>query len=76
MKDLILVFAKALVDHPDDVDVIREEFDNRIVYKLIVHPEDTGKIIGRNGKIIRNLRTVITSASASESKPVKLEIVG
>jgi predicted RNA-binding protein YlqC (UPF0109 family) len=41
-----------------------------------VHPEDTGKIIGRNGKIIRNLRTVITSASASESKPVKLEIVG
>jgi predicted RNA-binding protein YlqC (UPF0109 family) len=76
MKDLILVFAKALVDHPDDVEVIREEFDNRIIYKLIVHPDDTGKIIGRNGKIIRNLRTVITSASAKESKPVKLEIVG
>jgi predicted RNA-binding protein YlqC (UPF0109 family) len=76
MKDLIMVLAKALVDHPDDVDVVREEHANRIVYKLTVHPEDTGKIIGRNGKIVRNLRTVITSASLKEPKPVKLEITG
>ncbi len=76
MKDLILVLAKALVDHPDDVEVEREEQHNRIVYKLTVHPEDTGKIIGKNGKIIRHLRTVITSASVKEAKPVKLEIMG
>lgn len=74
MNDLILVLAKALVDYPDDVRVEREEQSGRIVYKLTVHPEDTGKIIGKNGKIIRNLRTVVTSASVSESKPVKLEI--
>jgi predicted RNA-binding protein YlqC (UPF0109 family) len=76
MKDLILVLAKALVDHPDDVTVDREEQPNRIVYKLTVHPEDTGKIIGKNGKIIRNLRTLITSASVKEAKPVKLDIIG
>ncbi len=76
MEQLILVLAKALVDYPDDVEVVREEQANRIVYKLTVHPDDTGKIIGKNGKIVRNLRTVITSASVKESKPVKLEISG
>jgi predicted RNA-binding protein YlqC (UPF0109 family) len=76
MEQLILVLAKALVDYPDDVEVVREEQANRILYKLTVHPDDTGKIIGKNGKIVRNLRTVITSASVKESKPVKLEISG
>jgi predicted RNA-binding protein YlqC (UPF0109 family) len=76
MEQLILVLTKALVDYPDDVEVVREEQANRIVYKLTVHPDDTGKIIGKNGKIVRNLRTVITSASVKESKPVKLEISG
>ena len=76
MEDLILVLAKALVDYPDEVHVTREEQQSRIIYKLTVHPDDTGKIIGKNGKIIRNLRTVITSASVREPKPVKLEIIG
>lgn len=76
MEDLILVLAKALVDHPEDVTVLREEQHSRIIYKLTVHPDDTGKIIGKNGKIIRNLRTVVTSASVKENKPVKLEITG
>lgn len=76
MNELIMVLAKALVDHPEEVQVVREEQSNRIVYKLFVHPDDTGKIIGKNGKIVRNIRTVVTSASVKESKPVKLEIMG
>jgi uncharacterized protein len=75
MKDVIIVIAKALVDHPEDVHVNVVESGTSITYELSVHPEDVGKVIGKQGRIAKSLRTVVTSASVKESKRVLVEIV-
>jgi predicted RNA-binding protein YlqC (UPF0109 family) len=75
MKDLITVIAKALVDHPDEVKVNVHEDEREITFKLSVHPDDVGKVIGKQGRIAKALRTVVTSAAVKESKRVSVEIV-
>jgi hypothetical protein len=75
MKDLITVIAKALVDHPDDVRVNVVESDQTVVYELSVHESDVGKVIGKQGRIAKALRTVVTSAAVKEKKRVSVEIV-
>jgi uncharacterized protein len=75
MKDLITVIVKALVDHPEEVHVNVVEKDDKIEYRLSVHSEDVGKVIGKQGKIAKSLRTVITSAAVKETKRVTVEIV-
>jgi predicted RNA-binding protein YlqC (UPF0109 family) len=75
MKDLITVLAKALVDHPEEVIVNAVEDKDDITYRLTVHPSDVGKVIGKQGRIAKALRTVITSAAVKEPKRVSLEIV-
>lgn len=62
MEELVIIIAKALVDHPDDVTVKTLEKDRLVVYELSVHPEDVGKIIGKQGRIAKALRTVVASA--------------
>ncbi|CAH1203088.1 MULTISPECIES: KH domain-containing protein [Paenibacillus] len=75
MKDLITVIAKALVDHPEEVRVAVVEKEDKIEYRLSVHPDDVGKVIGKQGKIAKSLRTVVTSAAVKETKRVAVEIV-
>jgi uncharacterized protein len=75
MKDLITVIAKALVDHPEDVSVNAVERSQEIVYELTVNPADIGKVIGKQGRIAKALRTVVTSAAVKENKRVSVEIV-
>lgn len=75
MKELVTVIAKALVDHPEDVRVVAVESDSAIVYELSVHPDDVGKVIGKQGRIAKALRTVVTSAAVKETKRVTVEIV-
>lgn len=75
MKDLITVIAKALVDHPNEVKVNAVEDERSITYELSVHPDDVGKVIGKQGRIAKALRTVVTSAAVKESKRVSVEIV-
>ena len=75
MKDLITVIAKALVDHPEEVRVTVVEKDDKMEYRLSVHPDDVGKVIGKQGKIAKSLRTVVTSAAVKETKRVAVEIV-
>ncbi|AFC31908.1 hypothetical protein PM3016_5190 [Paenibacillus mucilaginosus 3016] len=75
MKDLVTVIAKRLVDHPDEVRVNRTEDERSITYELSVHPDDVGKVIGKQGRIAKALRTVVTSAAVKESKRVSVEIV-
>ncbi|KIL36566.1 hypothetical protein SD70_31505 [Gordoniibacillus kamchatkensis] len=75
MKDLILVIAKALVDYPDDVRVNVVEHEASVTYELSVNPADVGKIIGKQGRIAKSIRTVVTSVAVKESKRVNVEIV-
>lgn len=75
MRDLIIVIVKALVDHPEDVVVSETEVKGETVYKLSVHPSDMGKVIGKQGRIAKALRTVVTSAAVKHNKRVNVEIV-
>lgn len=75
MKDLIMVIAKALVDHPNDVNVKVVEEEQVTIYEIHVNPEDVGKVIGKQGRIAKALRTVVTSAAVKENKRVAVEIV-
>lgn len=75
MKDLILVMARALVDHPEDVRIEVREEERGTVYALSVHPEDVGKVIGKQGRIAKALRTVVASAAVKEPGKVIVDIV-
>ncbi|MDO7905861.1 KH domain-containing protein [Paenibacillus sp. JX-17] len=75
MEELVVVIAKALVDHPEDVAVNTVEKDRLIVYELTVHPDDVGKVIGKQGRIAKALRTVVTSAAVKIDKRVTVDII-
>jgi len=75
MEQLIRVIARALVDHPDDVQIRVRENERGVVYELSVHPDDVGKVIGKQGRIAKALRTVVTSAAVKERKRVVVDIV-
>ncbi len=69
MKELVEMIASALVDNPDEVVVTETETENEIVLKLSVAPADMGKVIGKQGKIAKAIRTVVrASASKSDKK--------
>jgi len=74
MKQLISVIAKALVDHPEDVRIDEVKKDNATVYELTVHPGDIGKVIGKQGRIAKALRTVVSSAAVKENRRVYVDI--
>lgn len=75
MKSMIQTIAQALVDFPDHVRVEEVEKDHMIVYQLSVHPEDVGKVIGKQGRIAKAIRTVVTSAAVKNKKRVTVEIM-
>jgi predicted RNA-binding protein YlqC (UPF0109 family) len=75
VKELIELIAKALVDHPDQVRVTEQEKENTIVYQLSVAPDDMGKVIGKQGRVAKALRTVVGSAAVKADKRVVVEIV-
>lgn len=75
MKELVEVIAKALVDHPDDVIVQEMAGERSVVYELSVHADDIGKVIGKQGRIAKALRTVVNAAAVKENKRVMVEIV-
>ncbi len=75
MKDLVEFIARALVDHPDQVRVEQVEDDRTVTIELYVAPEDMGKVIGKQGRIAKAIRTVVNAASAGEKKRVLVEII-
>ena len=75
MKELVKVIAMALVDHPDQVIVTEEETEKAIVVELRVAPEDMGKVIGKQGRIAKSIRTVVKAASTKDDKKVVVEIL-
>ncbi|MEN1759467.1 MULTISPECIES: KH domain-containing protein [Anoxynatronum] len=75
MGYLVELIAKALVDHPDQVQVNEVENSSSIIIELRVAPEDMGKVIGKQGRIAKAIRTVIKAAATKESKKVIVEIL-
>ncbi len=75
MKELVEVFATSLVDHPDQVVVTEKETDKSIVVELKVAPEDMGKVIGKQGRIAKSIRTVVKAAAAKDDKKVVVDIL-
>ena len=74
MKELVEVIAKALVDNPDEVVVTETEKESGTFIELKVAPSDMGKVIGKQGRIAKAIRTVVSAATAKNSKPVFVEI--
>lgn len=74
MKDLVEVIAKSLVDLPDEVVVTEEETEKGLVVSLKVAPADMGKVIGKQGRIAKAIRSVVKAAASREDKKVIVEI--
>ena len=74
MKELVEVIAKALVDNPDEVVVTESENDDELVIELKVAPSDMGKVIGKQGRIAKAIRSVVKAASSRREKKVMVEI--
>ena len=75
MKDLVEVIAKALVDNPDEVVVTEKEEGEHVTIELRVASSDMGKVIGKQGRIAKAIRSVVKAASLNENKKVDVEIV-
>lgn len=75
MKDLLIFVAKNLVDKPDAVSVTEVERDGGIVFELRVDSEDMGKVIGRQGRIAKEIRTLIKAVAQRDNQKVTVEIV-
>ena len=75
MKKLVEIIAKALVDHPDAVVVNEIDKEQSIVLELKVADKDMGKVIGKQGRIAKAIRTVLKAAATKDDKRVVLEIV-
>lgn len=75
MKELVEVIAKALVDNPDEVIVTEKEDGRNITVELHVAAADMGKVIGKQGRIAKAIRSVVKAASSKENKKVDVEII-
>jgi len=75
VKELISFIARRLVDEPDAVDVTCREDDDSLVVELRVAQDDLGKVIGKQGRTARAMRTVLATAAAKEDKRSRLEIL-
>ena len=75
MKDLLTYIAQNLVEHPQAVDVQETETDGNVVLELRVDPSDMGKVIGRQGRIAKEIRTLMRSGAQRQGKKVSVEIM-
>ena len=75
MKELVEVIAKALVDHPEEVSVNEKNEGRTIVLELHVAEGDMGKVIGKQGRIAKAIRSVVKAAAAKEDKKVVVDII-
>lgn len=75
MRELVETIAKALVDHPEAVEVNEVEGERSTILELKVAPEDMGKVIGKQGRIAKAIRTVVKAAATKDDKRVVVEIL-
>ena len=74
MKELVRVIAVSLVDHPDEIVVTEQETESSIILELHVAPDDMGKVIGKQGRIAKAIRTVVKAAASRDDKKVIVDI--
>ncbi|EAF0804354.1 TPA: KH domain-containing protein [Listeria monocytogenes] len=75
MEELILSIVKPLVDQPEDVVITPEETDTSLTYKLSVSKEDMGRVIGKQGRIAKAIRTLVYAVGSKNDKKIRLEII-
>ena len=75
MKELLEIIAKNLVDNPEQVSVSEIQGERSIVLELKVAPDDMGKVIGKQGRIAKAIRTVVKAAAVHDDKKIVVEIV-
>ena len=75
MKDLVEIIAKSLVDNPDEVRVNEVQGEQDLILELRVAPEDMGKVIGKQGRVAKAIRTVVKAAALNEDQKVVVEII-
>ncbi len=75
MKELLEIIAKSLVDHPEDVSVSEVDGEQSIILELRVHADDMGKVIGKQGRIAKSIRTVVKAAASKENRRAVVEIL-
>lgn len=75
IRELVETIAKSLVDSPSEVCVTEESGEQSIILKLKVSENDTGKIIGKQGKVAKAIRTVVKAAAIKENKRVEVDII-
>ena len=75
MQELVKYIAQTLVEHPESVEVVEKDGAESVILELHVAPEDMGKVIGRQGRIAKAIRTVVKAATAKNEKPVFVEII-
>ena len=74
MKELLTYVAQNLVEHPEQVSVTEAEGDGETVLELRVAPEDMGKVIGKQGRIAKSIRTLVKAAAAKENKQIHYSV--
>jgi predicted RNA-binding protein YlqC (UPF0109 family) len=74
MKELMEYILRALVDHPQDVQVTEMDGERTMVFEVRCHTEDVGKVIGKSGKTIAAIRTILNTAASKAGKRAVLEV--
>jgi len=75
MKELVIEIVKNVVDHPDEVDAREVEGEQTTIIEINTNPEDVGKVIGKKGRTIKAIRTLVNAAAVRQGKRVSVEIV-
>ncbi|MGM0441697.1 MAG: KH domain-containing protein [Elusimicrobiota bacterium] len=75
MKELVIQIVKNLVDNPEEVDAREVEGEQTTIIEITTNPDDIGKVIGRRGRTIKSIRTLINAAAVRQGKRVTVEIV-
>lgn len=76
MKELVEFIINALVDHPEDVQITEIDGERTVIFELRCHADDIGKVIGKSGKTVGAIRTLLSTVAARHNKRAMLEVVG